>query len=79
MLEQVLVHEQFGQVTGGLWHDVPGGYDALIHCDADQRRRYLDSEPGGERSGSYAITEDSAGSDARNRAATRFLTAGERR
>jgi acyl-CoA dehydrogenase len=70
VLEQVLVHEQFGQVTGGLWSYVPGGYNALIHCDASQRRRYLEPSLRGERSGSYAITEDAAGSDARNLAAT---------
>ena len=31
MLEQVLVHEQLGQVTGGLWGLIPGAYNALIH------------------------------------------------
>ena len=41
-LEQVLVHEQLGQVTGGLWSYIPGAYNALIHCDAEQRARYLD-------------------------------------
>ena len=70
VLEQVLVHEQFGQVTGGLWSYVPGGYNALIHCDSGQRRRYLEPSLRGERSGSYAITEDDAGSDARNLSAT---------
>lgn len=70
VLEQVLVHEQFGQSTGGLWSFVPGGYNALIHCDPDQRRRYLDPSLRGERSGSYAITEDLAGSDARTLRAT---------
>ena len=70
MLEQVLVHEQFGQVTGGLWSYVPGGYNVLIHCDADQRRRYLEPSIRGERSGSYAITEAGAGSDARTLAST---------
>src|SRR3954469_23652374 len=69
-LEQVLVHEQFGQVTGGLWGLIPGAYNALIHCDADQRRRYLDPSLRGERNGSYAITEPGAGSDARTLAAT---------
>ena len=38
-LEGVLVHEQLGQVTGGLWGFIPGAYNALIHCDAEQRRR----------------------------------------
>jgi len=69
-IEQVLVHEQFGRSTGGLWSYVPGGYNALIHCDAEQRARYLDPSLRGERSGSYAITEDLAGSDARALRAT---------
>jgi acyl-CoA dehydrogenase len=66
VLEQVLVHEQFGQSTGGLWSFVPGAYNALIHCTPEQRARYLDPCLRGERSGSYAITEDGAGSDARD-------------
>ena len=69
-MEQVLVHEQFGQVTGGLWSYVPGGYNVLVHCDPDQRRRYLEPSIRGERSGSYAITEADAGSDARTLSST---------
>jgi alkylation response protein AidB-like acyl-CoA dehydrogenase len=65
VMEQVLVHEQLGQSTGGLWSYIPGAYNVLIHADADQRRRYLDPSLRGERTGSYAITEDGAGSDAR--------------
>lgn len=70
VLEQVLVHEQFGQATGGLWSFVPGAYNALIHCTPEQRRRYLDPCLRGERSGSYAVTEAGAGSDARSLTAT---------
>ena len=70
VLEQVLVHEQLGQSTGGLWSFIPGAYNALIHCTPEQRSRYLDPSLRGERSGSYAITEDGAGSDARTLAAT---------
>ena len=70
LLEQVLVHEQLGQVTGGLWGLIPGGYNALVHCDPEQRRRYLEPSLRGERNGSYAITEAGAGSDARGIAAT---------
>ena len=69
-LEQVLVHEQLGQATGGLWSFIPGAYNALIHADPDQRRRYLEPSLRGERFGSYAITEPNAGSDARTLAAT---------
>jgi alkylation response protein AidB-like acyl-CoA dehydrogenase len=70
MLEQVLVHEQLGQSTGGLWSFIPGAYNALIHCSPEQRARYLDPSLRGERFGSYAVTEPGAGSDARALAAT---------
>jgi acyl-CoA dehydrogenase len=72
-LEQVLVHEQLGQVTGGLWGLIPGGYNALAHCTPDQRRRYLDPSLRGERTGSYAITEAGQGSDARTLDSTAVL------
>lgn len=74
-LEQVLVHEQLGQVTGGLWGYIPGAYNALVHCTPEQRRRYLDPSVRGERTGSYAITEPGQGSDARTLAATAVLDA----
>jgi acyl-CoA dehydrogenase len=70
VLEQVLVHEQLGQATGGLWSFIPGAYNALIHADAAQRTRYLEPSLSGTRFGSYAITEPGAGSDARVLAAT---------
>ena len=76
MLEQVIVHEQLGQSTGGLWSFIPGAYNALIHCSPEQRRRYLDPSLRGERFGSYAITEPGAGSDARALAATAVRDAG---
>ena len=69
-LEQVVVHEQLGQVTGGLWTYIPGAYNVLARADGEQRRRYLDPSLRGERSGSYAITEPGAGSDARALTAT---------
>jgi acyl-CoA dehydrogenase len=69
-LDQVVVQEQLGQVTGGLWGLIPGAYNALVHCDAEQRARYLDPSLRGERNGSYAITEPNAGSDARTLTAT---------
>jgi acyl-CoA dehydrogenase len=69
-LDQVIVHEQLGGATGGLWSFIPGAYNALVHADADQRRRYLEPSMRGERFGSYAITEPNAGSDARTLQAT---------
>ncbi len=79
VLEQVLVHEQLGQSTGGLWSYIPGAYNVLVHADAEQRRRYLEPCLRGERSGSYAITEDGAGSDARTLRATAVRDARDRR
>jgi acyl-CoA dehydrogenase len=78
-LEQVLVHEQLGQATGGLWSFIPGAYNALVHCTPEQRRRYLEPSLRGERTGSYAITEAGQGSDARTLTATavRDATTGE--
>ena len=70
VLDGVIVHEQLGQVTGGLWSYIPGAYNALIHASPEQRARYLDPSLRGERSGSYAITEPNAGSDARTLEAT---------
>ena len=70
VLEQVLVHEQLGQATGGLWSFIPGAYNVLIHADDAQRRRYLEPSLRGERFGGYAITEAGAGSDARTLQAT---------
>jgi alkylation response protein AidB-like acyl-CoA dehydrogenase len=70
VLEQVIVHEQLGQATGGLWSFIPGAYNALVHADDAQRRRYLEPSLRGERFGSYAITEPNAGSDARTLEAT---------
>jgi alkylation response protein AidB-like acyl-CoA dehydrogenase len=70
VLEQVLVHEQLGQSTGGLWSLIPGAYNALLHVDEAQRRRYLEPSLRGERFGAYAITEPGAGSDARTLSAT---------
>jgi acyl-CoA dehydrogenase len=75
-MEQVVVQEQFGQVTGGLWSFVPGAYNVLALCDAEQRRRYLEPSLRGERSGSYAITEPNAGSDPRTLEATAVRDAG---
>ncbi len=69
-MQQVVVHEQLGQATGGLWSYIPGAYNALVHATPEQRRRYLDPSLRGERTGSYAITEPGAGSDARTLEAT---------
>ncbi len=77
VVEQVLVHEQYGQATGGLWGLVPGAYEVLAHADEAQRRRYLEPSLRGERFGAYAVTEPGAGSDARNLATTAVRDGGD--
>ncbi|MEJ7696131.1 MAG: acyl-CoA dehydrogenase family protein [Candidatus Limnocylindrales bacterium] len=69
MLEQVLVHEQLGQGTGGLWSYIPGAYNAIIHRTRSSAGATW-SRLRGERFGSYAITEPGAGSDPRTLEAT---------
>jgi acyl-CoA dehydrogenase len=78
VIEQVVVHEQLGQVTGGLWSFIPGAYNALIHATPEQQARYLAPSLRGERSGSYAVTEPGAGSDARTLQATAVRDPGTR-
>ena len=68
VLEQVIAQEQAGRATNDLWGYVGGPYNALLRCDADQRRRYLDPAVRGEApsAAAYAISEPLAGSDTSN-------------
>ncbi len=77
VLEQVLVHEQYGQTTGGLWSFIPGAYEVLARADAEQRKRYLEPSLRGERFGAYAVTEPNAGSDARTLETTAVRDGGD--
>ncbi|GAA3811116.1 acyl-CoA dehydrogenase family protein [Streptomyces phyllanthi] len=64
--EQVVVEEELGTLTNGLWAAVwrPTAA-ALLACTPEQRERYLIPENRGERFGARAITEPDAGSDPR--------------
>jgi alkylation response protein AidB-like acyl-CoA dehydrogenase len=70
VLEQVIAQEQAGRATNGLWTHVGGPYNALLHCDAAQREKYLAPALRGEWTVSYAVTEPDAGSDTSNLATT---------
>jgi acyl-CoA dehydrogenase len=65
VLEQVVVQEQAGRATNDLWGYVGGPYNALIRCNAEQRRKYLDPAVRGEVAvaAAYAVTEPGGGSD----------------
>jgi alkylation response protein AidB-like acyl-CoA dehydrogenase len=63
LFQQILIEEQWGTATGGLW-DIPWRPSIpLANATPDQRERYLLPACRGERRDAYAITEEHAGSD----------------
>ncbi|MGI9117400.1 MAG: acyl-CoA dehydrogenase family protein [Gaiellales bacterium] len=64
MLEHVLVHEQLGRVTNGLWWLMGGAYNVLALGTPEQIETHLRPTLAGERADAYAVTERDAGSDA---------------
>jgi acyl-CoA dehydrogenase len=68
--EQVLVQEELGRNTNGVWWNMGGGYNVLARGTDEQIRRYLEPTLRGERADAYAVTEAGAGSDPAGIAAT---------
>ena len=68
--EQVIVQEELGRNTNGVWWVMGGGYNVLSRGTPVQIQRYLIPTLRGERADSYAVTEAGAGSDAGGIAAT---------
>jgi acyl-CoA dehydrogenase len=68
--EQVLVQEELGRNTNGVWWNMGGGYNVLARGTGEQIRRYLEPTLRGERADAYAVTEAGAGSDPGGIAAT---------
>jgi len=66
VLAQMVVHEQSGRATNGLWGFVGGPYNALMQCNEEQRVKYLEPALRGEWTAAYAVTEPGAGSDTTN-------------
>lgn len=64
MMEHVILHEELGRVTNGLWWLMGGGYNVLALGTPAQIDRYLRPTLSGERADAYAVTERNAGSDA---------------
>jgi acyl-CoA dehydrogenase len=73
--EQVLVQEELGRNTNGVWWNMGGGYNVLARGTDEQIRRYLEPTLRGERADAYAVTEAGAGSDPSGIAATAERTA----
>ena len=63
ILDQVIVQERLGQLTGALWDAVWRPANALRRCTPEQRERYLLPAIAGERRDCFAVTEEKAGSD----------------
>jgi alkylation response protein AidB-like acyl-CoA dehydrogenase len=76
ILEQVIVQEELGRLTGALWDMVWRPANALRFCTPEQRERYLIPVINGERRDCYAVTEPNAGSDPQNIATTATPTDG---
>ncbi|GAA0432897.1 butyryl-CoA dehydrogenase [Acrocarpospora corrugata] len=62
-VDYVMVHEQLGRNTNGLWWWVPDAYNVLAAGTPDQIERYLRPALRGDAWVSYAVTEEHAGSD----------------
>ncbi|GAA3799401.1 acyl-CoA dehydrogenase family protein [Sphaerisporangium flaviroseum] len=62
-MDYVVVHEQLGRNTNGLWWWVPDAYNVLAAGTPEQVDRYLRPALKGEGWLSYAVTEEHAGSD----------------
>src|ERR671937_431218 len=73
--EQVLVQEELGRNTNGVWWNMGGGYNVLAAGTPEQIERYLKPTLRGERADAYAVTESGAGSDASGVAGTAERTA----
>ena len=65
MIEQVVIEEQLGRATNGLWTAVWRPPVSLKFGTPDQKRRYLLPANRGDRRACFAITEPQAGSDPR--------------
>ncbi len=70
VLEQAIISEQVGKLTGALWDTMWRPANALKVATEAQREEYLLPEILGERRDAVAITEANAGSDPQNIATT---------
>ena len=61
MLEQVILHEELGRNTNGIWTLMPGAYNVLALGTDEQIEQYLKPILRGELEDAYAVTERDAG------------------
>jgi len=70
VLEQVVVQEELGKLTNGLWDVVWRPANILTACTPDQRERWLEPCIRGNRRDAVAITEAESGSSPQHPATT---------
>lgn len=70
VLEQAIVQEELGRLTGALWDVLWRPANALRACTPAQQERWLFPEIRGERRDAVAVTEENAGSDPQGIATT---------
>ena len=70
ILEQAVVQEELGRLTGALWDMVWRPANALRFCTPEQRERFLVPVIKGNRRDCFAVTERGAGSDPQNQSTT---------
>lgn len=63
LTDYVVVHEQLGRTTNGLWWWIPDAYNVLAAGSPEQIEKYLRPALRGDAWISYAVTEEHAGSD----------------
>src|SRR5262249_59102829 len=63
LLDWVVVEEQYGRSTNGIYWHVPNAYNVFQHATAEQAEKYLRPALRGELKDAYAVTEADAGSD----------------
>jgi acyl-CoA dehydrogenase len=77
--DQVIVQSVLGGLTNALWDLVWRPANALRHCTAAQRERFLVPAINGRRRDCFAVTEPDAGSDPSRIVSTAKLVEGEYR
>ena len=63
LLDWVVVEEQYGRSTNGIYWHVPNAYNVFHHATPEQAEKYLRPAIAGRLKDAYAVTEANAGSD----------------
>ena len=63
LLDWVVVEEQYGRSTNGIYWHVPNAYNVFHNASAEQAEKYLRPLIAGKMKDAYAVTEAEAGSD----------------